>query len=192
MAADFSTAQASILFFLLKPFINGGLPDKIVGRRREETVDKELLAQMESGDEKIRVKVPNERVNEMFAIADQILGGRRIRAICADGEERITRIPGKMRRRQWVREGDLIIIQPWDFQPSKADVKMRYTKTQALYLSRKGVLPEIVDVFGMGSDDTGGEDDGIWDMGADDTAEPVAEVEEETAEESDDDTADEA
>jgi|JYMV01.1.fsa_nt_gi translation initiation factor 1A len=192
MATDFSTAQASILFFLLKPFINGGLPDKIVGRRREETVDKELLAQMESGDEKIRVKVPNERVNEMFAIADQILGGRRIRAICADGEERITRIPGKMRRRQWVREGDLIIIQPWDFQPSKADVKMRYTKTQALYLSRKGVLPEIVDVFGMGSDDTGGEDDGIWDMGADDTAEPVAEVEEETAEESDDDTADEA
>jgi len=165
-----------------------GLPDKIVGRRREETVDKELLAQMEAGDEKIRVKVPNERVNEMFAIADQILGGRRIRAICADGEERITRIPGKMRRRQWVREGDLIIIQPWDFQPSKADVKMRYTKTQALYLSRKGVLPEIVDVFGMGSDDTGGEDDGIWDMGAEDVAEPIAEVEEE----SDDETADEA
>ena len=160
---------------------------------------------MESGDEKIRVKVPNERVNEMFAIADQILGGRRIRSICADGEERITRIPGKMRRRQWVREGDLIIIQPWDFQPSKADVKMRYTKTQALYLSRKGVLPEIVDVFGMGSDDTGGEDDGIWDMGADDTAKPVTEVaevaevaeveeetDEETDEESDDDTADEA
>jgi len=165
-----------------------GLPDKIVGRRREETVDKELLAQMEAGDEKIRVKVPNERVNEMFAIADQILGGRRIRAICADGEERITRIPGKMRRRQWVREGDLIIIQPWDFQPSKADVKMRYTKTQALYLSRKGVLPEIVDVFGMGSDDTGGEDDGIWDMGAEDVAKPIAEVEEE----SDDETADEA
>lgn len=165
-----------------------GLPDKIVGRRREETVDKELLAQMEAGDEKIRVKVPNERVNEMFAIADQILGGRRIRAICADGEERITRIPGKMRRRQWVREGDLIIIQPWDFQPSKADVKMRYTKTQSLYLSRKGVLPEIVDVFGMGSDDAGGEDDGIWDMGAEDVAEPIAEVEEE----SDDETADEA
>jgi len=165
-----------------------GLPDNFVGRRREETVDKELLAQMEAGDEKIRVKVPNERVNEMFAIADQILGGRRIRAICADGEERITRIPGKMRRRQWVREGDLIIIQPWDFQPSKADVKMRYTKTQSLYLSRKGVLPEIVDVFGMGSDDAGGEDDGIWDMGAEDVAEPIAEVEEE----SDDETADEA
>ena len=159
-----------------------------MGRRREETVDKELLAQMESGDEKIRVKVPNERVNEMFAIADQILGGRRILAICADGEERITRIPGKMRRRQWVREGDLIIIQPWDFQPSKADVKMRYTKTQALYLSRKGVLPEIVDIFGMGRDEHSGDDDGIWDIGEEEVASEVASEEPETEDESTDET----
>ena len=54
-----------------------------------------------------------------------------------------------MRRRQWVREGDLIIVWPWDFQDAKADVKHRYTKTQAMYLSRKGVLPDDVDVFGM-------------------------------------------
>lgn len=150
-----------------------------MGRRGEETVDKELLAQMEAGDEKIRVQVHNERVNEMFAIAEQILGGRRIRAICADGEERITRIPGKMRRRQWVREGDLIIIQPWDFQPSKADVKMRYSKTQALYLSRKGVLPEIVDVFGMGGDDQSGDDDGLWDLGEENDLSAIEEVKDE-------------
>ncbi len=150
-----------------------------MGRRGEEKVDAELLAQMEAGDEKIRVNLPNERVNEMFAIADQILGGRRIRAICADGEERISRIPGKMRRRQWVREGDLIIIQPWDFQPSKADVKSRYTKTQALYLSRKGVLPEIVDVFGLGEDDSLSDEDGIWESSTSKSdAEPEAEVEE--------------
>lgn len=161
-----------------------------MGRRGEEKVDTELLAQMESGDEKIRVNLPNERVNEMFAIADQILGGRRIRAICADGEERISRIPGKMRRRQWVREGDLIIIQPWDFQPSKADVKSRYTKTQALYLSRKGVLPDIVDIFGLGEDDSQSEDDGLWESASKEPAvEPVEEAEE-SAEDDDDDDVD--
>ena len=58
-----------------------------------------------------------------------------------------------MRRRQWVREGDLIVVQPWEFQDEKANVVMRYTKTQSLYLSRKGVLPEIVDLFGMSQDD---------------------------------------
>ena len=117
--------------------------------RREEKVDTELLAQLESGGDRIRVPLPNRKVNEMFAIADQILGGRRVKAVCEDGESRLARIPGKMRRRQWVREGDLIVVQPWDFQDEKANVCMRYTKTQSLYLSRKGVLPEIVDLFGV-------------------------------------------
>ena len=125
--------------------------------RREEKVDAELLARLESGGDRIRVPIPNRKVNEMFAIADQILGGRRVRAVCEDGESRLARIPGKMRRRQWVREGDLIVVQPWDFQDEKANVCMRYTKTQSLYLSRKGVLPEIVDLFGMV--DLGEEDD---------------------------------
>ena len=157
-----------------------------MGRRREEVVDEELLAKLESDDadsDKIRVKTPKKRINEMFAIADQILGGRRIRAVCADGETRLARIPGKMRRWQWVREGDLIIIQPWDFQDAKADVRMRYTKTQALYLSRKGVLPQVVDTFGMGDDTASEDDSGIWEA-SDKRAEPEPE---EAEPESDDD-----
>ncbi|DAC59675.1 MAG TPA: translation initiation factor eIF-1A [Candidatus Poseidoniaceae archaeon] len=124
-----------------------------MGRRHEEKVDEEELARLENPEDgssaKIRVKMPNRRINEMFALADQILGGRRVSVLCEDGETRLARIPGKMRRRQWVREGDLIIVWPWDFQDSKADVKHRYTKTQSMYLSRKGVLPDDVDVFGM-------------------------------------------
>ncbi len=124
-----------------------------MGRRHEEKVDEEELARLENPEDgssgKIRVKMPNRRINEMFALADQILGGRRVSVLCEDGETRLARIPGKMRRRQWVREGDLIIVWPWDFQESKADVKHRYTKTQAMYLSRKGVLPDDVDIFGM-------------------------------------------
>ena len=128
-------------------------------------MDVEELARLENpenaSDGKIRVKMPNKKVNEMFALASQILGGRRVTVLCEDGESRMARIPGKMRRRQWVREGDLIIVWPWDFQDSKADVKHRYTKTQAMYLSRKGVLPDDVDMFGMGAsvDDDGEHDD---------------------------------
>ena len=123
--------------------------------RREEKVDFERLAQLESGSgDRIRVPRPTRKENEMFAIADEVLGGRRIRAVCEDGLSRISRIPGKMRRRQWVREGDLIVIQPWDFQDEKANVCMRYTKTQSLYLSRKGALPEIVDLFGLSEEKT--------------------------------------
>jgi translation initiation factor 1A len=124
-----------------------------MGRRHEEKVDAEELARLEDdggqGDSNIRVKMPDRRINEMFALAKQLLGGRRVTVLCEDGEERMARIPGKMRRRQYVRENDLIIVWPWDFQPTKADVKHRYTKTQAMYLSRKGLLNEVVDDFGM-------------------------------------------
>ena len=66
--------------------------------RREEKVDAELLARLESGTgDRIRVPLPNRKVNEMFAIADMILGGRRVRSICEDGQTRLARIPGKMK-----------------------------------------------------------------------------------------------
>ena len=153
--------------------------------RREEKVDFERLAQLESGSgDRIRVPLPKRKVNEMFAIADEILGGRRIRAVCEDGLSRISRIPGKMRRRQWVREGDLIVVQPWDFQDEKANVCMRYTKTQSLYLSRKGVLPDIVDLFGLSSDDQMAQSDEeqgeILEPSEEESPEPVAEEKQET------------
>ena len=164
-----------------------------MGRRREERVDEEELARLmgSAGGEssKIRVKMPNKKVNEMFAIAEQILGGRRVTVLCADGETRMARIPGKMRRRQWVRDGDLIIVWPWDFQDAKADVKHRYTKTQALYLSRKGILPSEVDIFGMNShtEDFDDEDGLFSPAGEGATKEAAEETVEETVEETEDD-----
>tara|TARA_Y100001954_G_scaffold42487_1_gene43355 strand:+ start:20329 stop:21021 length:693 start_codon:yes stop_codon:yes gene_type:complete len=155
-----------------------------MGRRHEEKVDEEELARLENPEGspgKIRVKLPNDGKKrgelgykgEMFALAEEILGGRRVTVLCADGQTRMARIPGKMRRRQWVREGDLIIVWPWDFQDSKADVKHRYTKTQAMYLSRKQVLPDVVDMFGMNSRV---DDDDIGDdlFGSSDAPEDVA------------------
>ncbi len=79
------------------------------------------------------------------------------------GEVRIARIPGKMRRRQWVREEDLIVVQPWEYQDDRANVISRYSKTQAMYLSRKGQLPGVVDVFGSGDEAVDlGDDSGIF------------------------------
>tara|TARA_B110000444_G_scaffold260684_1_gene308675 strand:- start:18805 stop:19479 length:675 start_codon:yes stop_codon:yes gene_type:complete len=161
-----------------------------VGRRREEKVDVEELARLENPEDgssgKIRVKMPNRKINEMFALAEQILGGRRVTILCEDGETRLARIPGKMRRRQWVREGDLIIVWPWDFQDAKADVKHRYTKTQAMYLSRKGVLPDDVDVFGMNvSHDDDDEHDDLFGTVDDDEDDLFGEAD--TPDEGDDD-----
>ncbi len=95
----------------------------------------------------IRVRLPKAKDGELFGIADQLLGASHIKVMCADGKARMARIPGKLRKRMWIREGDLVVVKPWDFQDEKADVVHRYTKTEATYLSRKGMVPESVDVF---------------------------------------------
>ncbi|UCF13127.1 MAG: translation initiation factor eIF-1A [Thermoplasmatales archaeon] len=97
--------------------------------------------------EYIRLQLPKKHKKEMFAIADRLMGGSRINAICEDGKSRMTRIPGKMKRKARVRAGDLLIVKPWEIQDEKADVVYRYTRTQANTLSRRKLLPEEIDVF---------------------------------------------
>lgn len=101
----------------------------------------------ESSEEYIRLKMPNRKNQEMFAIADRLMGGSRIHVVCADGKSRMARIPGRMKRRQRVRTGDLVIVKPWDIQNDKADIVYRYKRTQAIILSRRRLLPEELDVF---------------------------------------------
>lgn len=101
----------------------------------------------EQEEEYIRLKLPDKSKHEMFAIADRLMGGSRINVVCADGKSRMARIPGRMKRKQRVRAGDLVIVKPWDIQDDKADVIFRYRRTQATVLSRRKLLPEEIDVF---------------------------------------------
>ncbi|MCL4420376.1 MAG: translation initiation factor eIF-1A [Candidatus Thermoplasmatota archaeon] len=95
----------------------------------------------------IRVILPNKRKGEMFGVVEKLAGASHVNVLCEDGFTRNTRIPGKMKKRMWIREGDLVIVKPWQFQTEKADVVYRYTQTQANYLSRSNVLPDIINVF---------------------------------------------
>jgi len=97
--------------------------------------------------ENIRVTLPYKPKGEMFAVAETFQGGSRLQLICEDGKRRMGRIPGKLRRRMWVRENDLLIVVPWSFQDTKADVKFRYTPTQTSNLKRNGKIPEILDIY---------------------------------------------
>ncbi len=101
----------------------------------------------ESEEGYYRLPLPNRKHNEMFAIADQLLGGSRIHVVCEDKKSRMARIPGKMKRKARVRAGDLLIIKPWDIQNEKADIVFRYSRTQAGSLSRRKLLPEEINVF---------------------------------------------
>jgi translation initiation factor 1A len=94
------------------------------------------------GQENLRIPVPENDENEMYAVVNRVLGGSRMNVQSADGKSRLARIPGRMRRGMGrIRMGDLIIICPWDVQDEKADILYRYRKNQIRFLSRRNMLP---------------------------------------------------
>jgi translation initiation factor 1A len=79
--------------------------------------------------------------NDVLGVVVKLLGFDRILVKCQDGHERLCRIRGKMKRRVWIRDGDVVLVSPWDFQSDKrGDVVWRYTHAQAENLRRKGLL----------------------------------------------------
>jgi len=82
----------------------------------------------------VRVKLPNRHNKEQFAQAELMLGSNHIRVRCSDGVTRLGRIKGKIKKRVWIREGDILIVVPWDFQDEKCDIIYRYTAPQVDWL----------------------------------------------------------
>ncbi|NHJ24020.1 MAG: translation initiation factor eIF-1A [Candidatus Lokiarchaeota archaeon] len=93
-----------------------------------------------------RVKFPSRKMGEMFGRVTDILGNDRMRVFCEDGKSRIGRIRGKIKKRVWIRQGDLIIVNPWDFEDDKCEISWRYTSAEIQWLERNRKIPEILDI----------------------------------------------
>src|SRR2546425_1224664 len=74
-----------------------------------------LVTRVAEQEEVVRVRMPRGKDGEILGIADQLLGASRIRVMCQDGKSRLGRIPGKLKKRMWIREGDLLVVNGWQF-----------------------------------------------------------------------------
>ena len=108
-----------------------------MGKKKEEQAREEQIQQEIS-----RIHLPRGR--ETFGIIEQRLGASRMRVKCLDGKTRICRIPGRLTRKLWVRENDIVIVEPWEYGgDAKGDILYKYTPTQTVYLKRKGYLKQL-------------------------------------------------
>jgi translation initiation factor 1A len=79
--------------------------------------------------------------NDVLCVAQKMLGFDRVQVKCQDGHTRVARIRGKMKRRTWIREGDIVLVSPWDFQgDERGEIFWRYTSNQVDRLRREGIL----------------------------------------------------
>lgn len=109
-----------------------------MGRKEKEAEEKEAQLQ----EELARVKLPKGR--ETLGILDQRLGGSRCRVRCLDGKTRICRIPGRLKRTLWVRDGDIVLVEPWELGgDEKGDIIFKYRPNQVDFLKKKGHLDKL-------------------------------------------------
>ena len=108
-----------------------------MSKKKEQLAEEQKLQQEIS-----RIKLP--RGNQTLGLLEQRLGASRVRVRCLDGKTRICRIPGRLKRRLWVRENDIIIVEPWEYSgDQKGDIIYKYTPTQVVFLKNKGYLKKI-------------------------------------------------
>ena len=98
------------------------------------------------GKQLIRVKLPKDK--QVIGIIIKLLGAARMDVQCVDGRTRRCRVPGRFRRRLWLKESNLVIVEPWDIEgETKGDVIYKYSKTQESWLRRKGYIKKLEEEF---------------------------------------------
>ena len=111
-----------------------------MSRKKEEAARQEAINQQIT-----RIRLP--RGKQTFGILEQRLGASRTKVRCLDGKSRICRIPGRLKRKLWVRENDIVIVEPWEYGgDKKGDIVFKYNLTQVNYLKRKGQLDKLMEV----------------------------------------------
>lgn len=105
--------------------------------KKKDELEKQQKIQMEIA----RVRLP--RGSQVIGILDQRLGASRTKVRCLDGKTRICRIPGSLKRRLWVREGDVILVEPWELDDDKGDIIFKYRYSQIDWLKKKGYLKAL-------------------------------------------------
>ncbi len=95
-------------------------------------------------EEELIVRIRKPKRGEMFGIAVAMLGAGKVTVECEDGKTRIGRIRGKIKKRKWIRPGDLVLLKPWIVQSDeRADIVWRYQRTEANWLKRKGFIKNL-------------------------------------------------
>jgi translation initiation factor 1A len=102
---------------------------------------KDIKAKVNDSQEpEVKIRVPLPKGKEVLGVIDQRLGGNKMMVTGVDGKSRNCRVPGRLRRRLWLRPNDVVIIEPWELDDTRGDVLLKYTPNQAKWLRKNGRL----------------------------------------------------
>jgi len=80
--------------------------------------------------------------NDVLGIAEKMLGFDRVLVKCQDGHERLCRIRGKMKRRMWIRLGDIVFGFSMEFPVRQAGRHHMAIQKKSSRMAKKERIPE--------------------------------------------------
>merc|ERR1712080_526651 len=64
--------------------------------------------------------------------------------MCFDGVKRLCHIRGKLRKKVWIAQSDIVLVGLRDYQDAKADVILKYSPDEARNLKSYGEFPNLL------------------------------------------------
>ena len=92
-------------------------------------------------------RLKRAKAGQHIGLVIQRLGGNRMEVSCNDDKIRNARVPGRYRRKFWLRPGDGVIVEPWPDDDNKADIVFQYRKGEVSKLRKEGMLDGVNEGF---------------------------------------------
>lgn len=89
----------------------------------------------------VKRKIIFKEDNQEYCLVEKLLGNCRIEGKCYDGKTRLCHIRGSMRKKIWIKVGDVVIVSLREFEDNKCDIIYLYVKDEVKYLIKLGELP---------------------------------------------------
>ena len=103
----------------------------------------------------------DENESQEYAQITKALGNCRFEVLCFDGKNRLATMCGKMRKRVFVNQNDLILVSLREWQDSKCDIIDKYTENDVQKLKQGGHIPDFVKLEEKNSLDDDIKDDNL-------------------------------
>ena len=112
----------------------------------EEIVD-ESQPQAEQSEHQTPGRFRMPRGEQKIGVILQRYGGNRMEIQCSDGKVRNCRVPGRYKRRLWLRPKDIVMVVPWEDDDERGDIIYKYRPGEVAQLRKRGMLDSMKDEF---------------------------------------------
>lgn len=98
-------------------------------------------------EQQVQTRYRRPRDKQLIGMVLERLGGKRMSIKTTDNKIRNCRVPGRFRRKFWLRPGNFVMIEPWPDDDDKGDIIYQYRPGEIIQLKKQGIADSLNEEF---------------------------------------------